>query len=110
MLHALLQRERVVVLTGLLVVILLAWGWLFLGAGVEMEQMDMGGGQIMLMAPDWSAGYAVVIFLMWAIMMMAMIPGTTNWTLSRSGLNQMRGSTSIAGTVRLDCRSIASIC
>jgi predicted metal-binding membrane protein len=61
------------VLTCLLVVILLAWGWLFLGAGIEMDQMDMGGGQTMLVAPHWSAGYAVVIFVMWAIMMIAMM-------------------------------------
>ena len=31
--------------------ILLAWSYLLLGAGIEMEQMDMGGGQMMLMAP-----------------------------------------------------------
>ena len=35
--------------------------------------MDMGGGQIMLMAPPWTPGYAALIFLMWAIMMMAMM-------------------------------------
>ena len=68
MLRALLQHDRILVLGGLLAVILLAWGWLLLGAGIEMEQMEMGGGQVMLMAPEWSASYAVVIFLMWAIM------------------------------------------
>ena len=35
--------------------------------------MDMGGGQIMLMAPPWTPGYAALIFLMWAIMMVAMM-------------------------------------
>ncbi len=73
--------------------VLLAWGWLFLGAGIEMEQMDMGGGQIMLMAPEWSAGYAVVIFLMWAIMMMAMmLPSAAPAILLTSALmNGRRG-------------------
>ena len=52
MLRALLQNDRMLVLAGLLAVILLAWGWLLLGAGIEMEQMDMGGGQVMLMAPE----------------------------------------------------------
>ena len=61
------------VLAGLAAVIALSWVWLLMGAGLHMDEMDMGGGQIMLMAPDWSAGYAVVIFLMWAIMMMAMM-------------------------------------
>ena len=52
MLRALLQHDRMLVLGGLLVVILLAWGWLLLGAGIDMGQMDMGGGQVMLMAPE----------------------------------------------------------
>jgi hypothetical protein len=39
----------------LLAVILLAWSYLLLGAGIEMEQMDMGGGQMMLVAPAWTA-------------------------------------------------------
>ena len=33
----------------------------------------MGGGQIMMMAPPWTLGYAALIFLMWAIMMVAMM-------------------------------------
>ena len=70
--QALPRREGAAVLTGLLAVVLLAWGWLFLGAGLGMQQMDMGGGQIMLMAPEWTLGYAALIFLMWAIMMIHM--------------------------------------
>ena len=58
-----LRREGVAVLAGLVVVVLLAWGWLFLGAGLGMQRMDMGGGQIMLMAPEWTLGYAPLIFL-----------------------------------------------
>src|SRR5438445_13437438 len=38
-----------------------------------MEMMDMGGGQMMAMAPAWTPGYAALIFLMWAIMMVAMM-------------------------------------
>jgi hypothetical protein len=55
----------------LVVVIILAWGYLILGAGIEMDEMDMGGGQVMLMAPSWTPNYAALIFLMWAIMMVA---------------------------------------
>jgi EcoEI R protein C-terminal/Predicted metal-binding integral membrane protein (DUF2182) len=73
MLHALLRRDRAVVLAGLVAVILLAWAYLILGAGIEMDEMDMGGGRIMMMAPPWTLGYAALIFLMWAIMMMAMM-------------------------------------
>ncbi len=73
MLHALLRRDRAAVLVSLVAVIVLAWGYLILGAGIEMDEMDMGGGQIMLMAPPWTLGYAALIFLMWAIMMVAMM-------------------------------------
>jgi predicted metal-binding membrane protein len=73
MLRSMLEHDRILVLAALLAVSVLAWTWLLLGAGIEMEQMDMGGGQVMLIAPEWSIGYAALIFLMWAIMMMAMM-------------------------------------
>ena len=73
MLYALLRRDRAAVFACLVAVILLAWSYLILGAGIEMDAMDMGGGQIMLMAPPWTPGYAALIFLMWAIMMVAMM-------------------------------------
>jgi hypothetical protein len=34
----------------------LAWTYLLLGAGVGMEMMDMGGGQMMAMAPERDTG------------------------------------------------------
>jgi predicted metal-binding membrane protein len=70
---AALRHDRAVVLGSLALVILVAWVYLLLGAGVEMETMDMGGGQIMLMLPEWSLGYGLVIFIMWAVMMVAMM-------------------------------------
>jgi predicted metal-binding membrane protein len=73
MLHALLRRDRATVFASLVAVIVLAWGYLILGAGIEIDAMDVGGGQIMLMAPPWTPGYAGLIFLMWAIMMVAMM-------------------------------------
>ena len=59
-----------------------------------MGQMDMGGGQMMLMAPDWTAGYAALIFLMWAIMMMAMmLPSATPAILLAAALMRRRSAT-----------------
>jgi predicted metal-binding membrane protein len=92
MLNALLRHDRLLVLAALFAVILLAWGYLWFGAGIEMEQMDMGGGQIMLMAPAWSASYAALIFLMWAIMMMAMmLPSAAPAVLLAAALMRQRG-------------------
>ena len=102
MLLALLRRDRIVVLAGLLLVILLAWGWLLLGAGIEMDRMDMGGGQIMLMAPEWTPGYAGLVFLMWAIMMMAMmLPGAAPTILLATALMDQRGGNRIFGPTGL---------
>jgi predicted metal-binding membrane protein len=98
MLRALLQHDRTVVLACLVAVILLAWGWLLIGAGIEMEQMDMGGGQVMLMAPEWSPGYAALIFLMWAIMMVAMmLPSAAPAILLAAALMRQRGGNRIFG-------------
>ena len=98
MLRALLRHDRIIVLAALFAVVLLAWGWLLLGAGIRMEQMDMGGGRIMLMAPEWSAGYAGVVFLMWAIMMMAMmLPSAAPAILLAAALMRQRGGNRIFG-------------
>ena len=50
-LESLLRQDRIVVLASLAGVIAIAWIYLLLGAGIEMDEMDMGGGQVMLMAP-----------------------------------------------------------
>jgi predicted metal-binding membrane protein len=101
-LRALLRHDRIVVFVGLLAVIILAWGWLLLGAGIEMAQMDMGGGEIMLMAPEWSISYATLIFLMWAIMMMAMmLPSAAPAILLAAALMRQRGGNHIYGPTGL---------
>ncbi len=38
-----------------------------------MEAMDMGGGQMMPMAANWSLGYGALVFIMWSVMMVAMM-------------------------------------
>ena len=68
-----LRHDRAVVLGSLAVAVALAWTYLLLGAGVGMEMMDMGGGQMMAMAPEWSLFYGLVVFAMWSVMMVAMM-------------------------------------
>jgi predicted metal-binding membrane protein len=61
----------------------LAWTWLLAGAGVGMEEMDMGGGSMMLMWPEWTFGYAALVSLMWFAMMAAMmLPGAARAILA----------------------------
>jgi predicted metal-binding membrane protein len=86
---ALLRHDRALVLAGLVAVIVLSWVWLLTGAGLEM---DMGGGQIMLMAPPWTVQYAAMIFLMWIIMMAAMmLPSAAPAILLVIALTKQRG-------------------
>ena len=89
---ALLRHERALVLASLAVVIVLAWAWLLAGAGLHMDEMDMGGGQIMLMAPAWTPGYAATIVIMWIVMMAAMmLPSAAPAILLVAALTRQRG-------------------
>jgi predicted metal-binding membrane protein len=101
MLRAFLQHDRAAVSGCLVAVILLAWGYLFLGVGIETDTMDMGG-QTMLMAPHWSVGYGALIFLMWAIMMVAMmLPSVAPTVLLVAALARGRRSLPSAGLFAL---------
>ena len=68
-----LRHDRAVVRGSLAFVVLLTWSYLLLGAGVGPEMMDMGAGKMIAMPPEWSLGYGLVIFVMWAVMMLAMM-------------------------------------
>ena len=73
LLFRLLRNRRAVVLSALATVITAAWGYLLLGAGINMEMMNMGGGQMMVMPREWGLSYAVLISVMWVMMMVAMM-------------------------------------
>jgi predicted metal-binding membrane protein len=86
-----LRRDRAVVLGSLTFVVILAWAYLLAGAGVEMATMDMGGGQMMAMAPEWTPAYGLVVFLMWAVMMVAMmLPSAAPVTLLIASIAKRR--------------------
>jgi predicted metal-binding membrane protein len=75
---ALLRRsDRWVLAAGLAAIIVLAWIWLLAGAGMEMsavEMTSMSGMDGWLMQPAvWTPAYAVLIFAMWWVMMVAMM-------------------------------------
>jgi len=90
---AALRHDRVIVLGSLGLVVAMAWAWLLLGAGIGMEEMDMGGGQIILMLPEWSFGYGLVVFAMWAVMMVAMmLPSTAPVTLLVANIARKRAA------------------
>ena len=88
----LLHRDRAVVLSGLVLAAIAAWAWLLLGAGIEADMMDMGGGQMMAMPPQWTPTYAGLLLLMWGAMMVAMmLPSAAPTILLVAALNRQRG-------------------
>ena len=78
-------------LASLAVAIILAWAYLLLGAGIELETMDMGGGRMMAIMPEWTLAYGLVVFLMWAVMMAAMmLPSAAPVTLLIASIARKR--------------------
>ena len=89
---AALRYDRAVVLASLCFVVVLAWAYLLLGAELEMDMMDMGGGQMMVMLPQWTPVYGMLVFVMWAVMMAAMmLPSAAPVTLLIAGIARRRG-------------------
>ena len=71
-LELILRRERIIGLVALLLFIAFAWSYLLHGAGMpddmsSMSGMDMGAPRA------WTPGYASIVFIMWWVMMIAMM-------------------------------------
>lgn len=68
-LETVLRRDRTLVLASLAALTALAWGYLvWLAQGMRMPAHGMAG-----MASSWTAGEAVLMFVMWAVMMVGMM-------------------------------------
>ncbi|HSV69200.1 MAG TPA: DUF2182 domain-containing protein [Methylibium sp.] len=65
-----LRRDRLLVAGCLLVAIVLSWAWLYSGAGMMEEMGDM---LMPMSSGPWSAGHALLVLAMWAVMMAAMM-------------------------------------
>ncbi|MEM9030935.1 MAG: DUF2182 domain-containing protein [Pseudomonadota bacterium] len=73
-----LRRDRAVVLCGLGVITALAWWWVLIGAGTGMSTIAMTTWAFPppirpAMVVSWNLNYAIVMFLMWWVMMIAMM-------------------------------------
>ena len=84
LIEAALRRDRTIFVFGLIIVSVLSWTWVFLGAGMGMtavEMTKMAGmdaemidtGAIMMRPGVWTAGYTALMFSMWWVMMIAMM-------------------------------------
>ncbi|WP_372618992.1 DUF2182 domain-containing protein [Falsiroseomonas sp.] len=68
-LDAVLRRDRRATVLTLVTVVVLAWGYLLLGAGMDMGSAMAG----MTMPVAWSPGHAALMVVMWVLMMLAMM-------------------------------------
>lgn len=67
-LDQLLRHDRFIALGGIGIVVLLAWGYLLAGAGVDMSMAGMEMDPM-----PWSPDHALIVFIMWWVMMIAMM-------------------------------------
>ncbi len=88
------KRDRTIVLVALIAVIVLSWIYVLSGAGTgmsafEMTRMSSAGATAMMMPAEWSLEYAGVMFLMWWVMMLAMmLPSATPMVLLFAMMNR----------------------
>jgi len=110
LLEGVLRRDRQVVTVVLLAVIGLCWLYLLAGAGIgmyphEMAMLDPSSAELgpaaldragttgmQMQSPEWTLGYTLLMFIMWWLMMIAMmLPSASpmvllHATISRNGL------------------------
>ncbi len=92
--EATVKRDRIVVLGALALVIALSWVYLLAGTGMDMTALEMtrltpGPAMAMMMPVVWDLGYAGVMFVMWWVMMIAMmLPAATPMVLLFATINR----------------------
>jgi len=76
-LSTLLKRDRLVIGITMALLVVLAALYTIFGVGMEMTTLEMtvapDPGELMMMPAAWTPGYAVLVFLMWWVMMIAMM-------------------------------------
>lgn len=102
-LEGLLARDRLIVLLSLSSAVVVSAAYILVGGGTGMSSLDMSmdtgpAGALIAGTPDmvspvvWTPGYAIVIFVMWWLMMVAMmVPGASPVVLLYGALHRDRG-------------------
>lgn len=90
-LESLFSRDRALVVAALSAVVVLSWGYLLAGAGMESHEMD--GMTVPMMRSEWSGGYFVLMAAMWAAMMAAMmLPSAAPMILLHASIYRRRAA------------------
>ena len=101
-----LQRDRQIGLFALCLFIALAWAYLLSGAGMPDDMSSMAGMDMpmdMNVTQAWTPGYGALVFIMWWVMMIAMmLPSATPMILLFGMMNRReasRGSAAVSSAV-----------
>ncbi len=91
-LEALLKRDRWIVAVCLVAVAALSWAYmLYLASAMESMDMSMSMDMAMPRMQSWGAVDFLLLFLMWAVMMVAMmVPSAAPMVLMFAGVNRRR--------------------
>jgi predicted metal-binding membrane protein len=97
-LEAVLRRDRTVVLAGLAAMTLVAWAYL-VSLVWGMRTMDMAPDMAMPQMQSWGAVELLLLFAMWAIMMVAMmVPSVAPLLLMFARANRQKGGSRVVGS------------
>lgn len=84
-----LKRDRMIVIAGLVMVVLVAWIYMFI-LTLDMQNMSMEISMPQMQA--WGLSDFVLTFIMWSVMMVAMmIPSAAPMILTFSAINRRKG-------------------
>jgi predicted metal-binding membrane protein len=105
-LELILRRDRIIGLVALLLFIAFAWWYLLHGAGMPDDMSSMSGMDMDMGAPRaWTAGYASIVFVMWWVMMIAMMLPSAAPMILLYGLvsrhQEKRGATAVGSGIFL---------
>src|SRR3954471_17187100 len=104
-LESVLKRDRIVVIAALACVCVLAWVYTLAGVGLSMNAVEMTAmpdmRAVLTTPTPWSGFYALIVYSMWLIMMIAMmLPSASPMVLLFAAIARRRNpqSTFQAGT------------
>jgi predicted metal-binding membrane protein len=92
--ETIVKRDRMIVIVGIVVVVVLSWVYILLGAGMGMTTFEMTAitksSTTLIMQPAiWTPIYAMFMFFMWWVMMIAMmIPSASPMILLFATINR----------------------
>ena len=88
--ESVLKRDRLIVIAGLVMVVLVAWIYMIMLA-FDMQNMNMSMEMSMPQMQTWNSADFLLTFVMWSVMMVAMmIPSAAPMILTFSAINRRK--------------------